>query len=117
MLVLAVKLISLSCFVTKISNQSFNGVDVNELWFVLNGSDLTAGGAADGAGNQDSNHRCHSNERQQQPLTHAHYPAAQTGKTGPMLYVCSLFINAEKNIFRGNALNCYQVGLFGSNLI
>lgn len=39
-----------------------------------------AGGAVDGAGDEDSNHCCYPHERQQQPLAHAHYPPAQTGK-------------------------------------
>lgn len=37
------------------------------------------GGAADGAGNTHAHHRCHTHERQQQSVTHAHHRPAQTG--------------------------------------
>lgn len=37
------------------------------------------GGAADGAGHQNQNHRGHAREHKQQPLTHAHCATAQTG--------------------------------------
>lgn len=58
-----------------------------------------AGGAVDGAGDEDSNHCRHPHERQQQSIAHAHYPPAQTGKE----VLCTLFqfvniINTRTNI-------------------